>query len=123
MKHLTDLTGRKFGRLTVTGLAATRAKSARAEWSCLCECGKRCQVVGANLKDGNVRSCGCMRSEMFSTMLKSMHARRGMRGKMRSEFYIRGNGSEPPVSKHANQPAKKWEQVEDAIEMLTRLLP
>ena len=52
-----DLTGQKFGRLTVVGMAGTDAfhKSlCRVE----CECGKAKTVRSSSLKSGDVQSCG-----------------------------------------------------------------
>ena len=50
-----DLTGQKFGKLTVVG----RVKSM---WLCQCECGRQCEVRSDALKTGNTKSCGCLRS-------------------------------------------------------------
>ncbi|WP_431860181.1 HNH endonuclease [Azospirillum sp.] len=57
MAKLVDLTGRKFGRLVVTGHAHTTAR--RAFWNALCECGSTVVVRGSNLTTGNTLSCGC----------------------------------------------------------------
>lgn len=50
-----DLTGEKFGKLTVVG----RGKSM---WLCQCDCGRQCEVRSDSLKNGNTKSCGCLRS-------------------------------------------------------------
>lgn len=54
-----DLTGKKFGRLTVIGLVdGTR-------WRVKCDCGVERIVLGANLrKPGHTTSCGCYRDEV-----------------------------------------------------------
>jgi hypothetical protein len=49
-----DLTGRKFGYLTVTGLASGSV------WVCQCECGKKKHLKAQRLKSGDVKSCGCL---------------------------------------------------------------
>lgn len=54
-----DLTGQKFGRLTVVADDGTRDNGA-VSWLCRCECGKSTPVRGALLKSGNTRSCGCL---------------------------------------------------------------
>ena len=56
-----DLTGRKFGRLTVLERSAN--VNGRVAWLCQCECGNRKVVPAVYLKKGNVRSCGCLRQE------------------------------------------------------------
>lgn len=60
-----DLTGEKFGRLTVIkyyGMIPYDGKNHRA-WICKCECGKECVKWGARLRIGKVRSCGCLLKE------------------------------------------------------------
>lgn len=56
-----DLTGKKFGRLTVLGLGESLRKVLR--WDCRCECGGKALVHGASLKSGNTQSCGCVQRE------------------------------------------------------------
>jgi hypothetical protein len=56
-----DITGRKFGRLTVVSFAF--AKGYRKFWNCLCECGNVSQKDAGNLRSGRVRSCGCLNLE------------------------------------------------------------
>lgn len=55
----TDLTGQRFGRLTVLH----RAENARnlLRWCCRCDCGKETIVLGNNLKNGDTTSCGCQK--------------------------------------------------------------
>ena len=53
-----DVSGQKFGRLTV--LRRTFAINGQARWDCLCDCGNGINVAGTNLKHGNTRSCGCL---------------------------------------------------------------
>lgn len=54
---LIDLTGEKFGRLTVVSRAPSKNK--RTYWSCMCDCGNACTVEGYNLTSGKTKSCGC----------------------------------------------------------------
>ena len=60
MKKL-DLSGKKFGSLTVIREACKPAGSAFSYWLCKCECGKKLSVRGVCLKHGNTTSCGCSR--------------------------------------------------------------
>ena len=52
-----DLTGHKYGKLTVVRFAEQRGK--KKYWQCLCECGKTVVAEGSNLRSGNTTSCGC----------------------------------------------------------------
>lgn len=61
-----DLTGHKYGRLTVLGDVGKRTKNKGILWQCLCECGQIAFVKGAHLKNGATRSCGCLNREARS---------------------------------------------------------
>jgi len=59
-----DLTGQKFGKLTVIS-KYERGHSARVRWLCQCECGKTHIANSKSLQNGNSnRSCGCDRVKM-----------------------------------------------------------
>lgn len=55
---LKDLTGQKFGRLTVLERAENR--NGKTYWRCLCDCGNFCVIRGSHLKSGRIKSCGCL---------------------------------------------------------------
>lgn len=57
-----DLTGQKFGRLTVMERSG-KNKFNYATWRCKCECGKEIVVPGNALRNGNTKSCGCLNLE------------------------------------------------------------
>lgn len=63
MSKRIDLTGRKFGRLTVLGYAFS-SKSGIAKWDCICDCGEKSIVEGGKLKNGHTKSCGCLKIEL-----------------------------------------------------------
>lgn len=52
------LEGLRFGRLLVINRVST--KGGHSTWNCLCDCGKTIVVSNSNLKQGNVKSCGCL---------------------------------------------------------------
>ena len=55
-----DLTGQRFGRLTVLQKTDKRI-SERVVWLCQCDCGNRAEVTSSHLANGNTSSCGCAR--------------------------------------------------------------
>lgn len=57
-----DLTGKKFGKLTVLGKTEER-KNGNICWHCICECGNSVIVRTTNLNSGNTKSCGCVQKE------------------------------------------------------------
>ena len=54
-----DLTGDKYGYLTVIKMARERTKNGRIQWECICECGNQVIVPAHKLRGGEVKSCGC----------------------------------------------------------------
>lgn len=56
-RRTVDLTGQKFGRLTVIGFAYTKNK--KNYWECKCDCGNTCFVPTTYLTTGVTISCGC----------------------------------------------------------------
>ena len=61
-----DLTGKRFGRLTVLEIGKPRYQPSgtkRIFCKCQCDCGKIKEIEGQSLRDGKTTSCGCYRSE------------------------------------------------------------
>lgn len=57
-----DLTGKKFGRLTVlerTDDLIQPSGQHKTQWLCKCDCGNLITVQGCNLKSEHTQSCGC----------------------------------------------------------------
>ena len=64
---LQDLSGKKFGRLTIIRRAnKPNGKRIRVEWLCRCDCGNSSVVTGGSLKRGNTTSCWCYKQETHS---------------------------------------------------------
>lgn len=51
-----DLTGKRYGHITVQGVAGRRNK--QVLWHCRCDCGADTYIVGASLRRGATKSCG-----------------------------------------------------------------
>jgi len=68
MSNFKDLTGQKFGRLTVIKRVEkpTHIKSRGSYWLCKCECKNEKIIFGQNLKGGDTTSCGCYHVEISS---------------------------------------------------------
>jgi len=105
MSKFKDLTGMRFGRL----VAIERAQSTYAEtnWLCLCDCGNKTVVRRGHLMKGRIKSCGCIKREMYATRSISLAlpngqasknmalahtkrgaARRGYEWKLSDEFFF-----------------------------------
>lgn len=57
-----DLTGKRFGRLTVLERDGHNSRG-NIMWWCRCDCGGVARVSGGSLKSGMIKSCGCIRRE------------------------------------------------------------
>lgn len=57
MTRIKDLTGQKFGRLTIISFAYVRKN--HTYWLCRCDCGNEIIAESYNIKRGNTNSCGC----------------------------------------------------------------
>lgn len=58
-----DITGKKFGKLTALYPLKKTDKSRSRIWHCLCDCGQEVDKSYNSLQYGNVQSCGCIRKE------------------------------------------------------------
>ena len=56
-----DLTGMRFGNLTVIRIAGKSRVG--TTWLCKCDCGNYTEVRGNSLVSGNTHSCGCGRGK------------------------------------------------------------
>lgn len=57
-----DLTGQTFGRLTVIK-RMDNSRNKKIIWLCKCRCGGEKIIDGANLRNGDTQSCGCIKKE------------------------------------------------------------
>ncbi len=68
MGKFQDLTGQKFGRLTVKACAVKarilEGKRLHTLWECVCDCGEICVRKASSLKNETTRSCGCLQREV-----------------------------------------------------------
>lgn len=61
-KSKIKMIGKKFGRYTVISKAG-KSRHGKKRFKCFCECGSVKVVGGANLLNGNSKSCGCLRKD------------------------------------------------------------
>lgn len=72
MKIKEDLTGKVFGRLTVTGRDLSKnRKNETSYWYCKCFCGNKRSICRASLIKRNTQSCGCLKSEKAALNAKN----------------------------------------------------
>ena len=64
MGKFIDLTGQRFGKLTVIKRAENKVElngQIRTQFLCKCDCGKEMIVLSNSLKSGLTKSCGCLK--------------------------------------------------------------
>ena len=79
-KTFKDETGNSYGMLTVERFYGSTPSG--AAWLCLCDpkrggCGTEVAVLGVKLRNGNTRSCGCLRDMGMSDRLRLGYAAHG----------------------------------------------
>ena len=66
-----DLTGKRFGKLSV--IKEANRRGSKILWECICDCGNIANVDISNLNGGHTRSCGCLGREMLDSQHGSKH--------------------------------------------------
>lgn len=69
MGQFIDLTGQRFGRLTVIKRVGSD-KNHYALWECQCDCGNTTVTSSNHLLHNNTKSCGCFKRELSSNRFK-----------------------------------------------------
>ena len=67
-----DLTGQRFGKLTVIGVDDRNTR--KTYFYCQCDCGNVKSVRSDSLLCGAIRSCGCMKKEQDRINLEANHS-------------------------------------------------
>jgi hypothetical protein len=70
---LIDLTGRRFGRLSVIERGSTICYAtgwAVTTWICKCDCGAIKIIRSQALRNGMTQSCGCLQKELTAKRMK-----------------------------------------------------
>jgi hypothetical protein len=68
-----DLTGQRFGRLTVLHRSDS-STDGTATWLCRCDCGNEKSIRGRLIRRGYTKSCGCLKREHSKRMIVACNA-------------------------------------------------
>lgn len=63
MGKFIDLTGNRYGHVSVISLSEGKSKSGGYRWFCKCDCGNTFTTTSASLRYGSTQSCGCERKK------------------------------------------------------------
>ena len=72
-RNISNIKGRKFGRLTALYPTEKRDKKSSVYWHCLCDCGNELDVTADRLMHGDYRSCGCLKKENQREIFEKLH--------------------------------------------------
>lgn len=72
-RNITDITGRRFGRLTALYPTENRNKKSSVYWHCRCDCGNELEVTEDGLVSGSYKSCGCLLKEVQANIPNTLH--------------------------------------------------
>ena len=85
---MTDLSGQKFGMLTVDKLLVERPYS-KKKYACTCDCGNKCTRLESTLKNTkHVSNCGCKILKNLKPGNKELCS---MAGKHRKDSFVNGS--------------------------------
>jgi len=70
--HAIDMIGQRFGRLTVVERAGRIGSF--AAWKCRCDCGNEVVVTSNQLRQGLVKSCGCLQRQKGHEQIAKMRS-------------------------------------------------
>lgn len=105
-KPITDLTGKRFGRLKVKEMANYR-KGKRVVWTCECQCGNVIDIPGIYLtKKNGTKSCGCITKKhgMFGTRIYNVwHT-------MKERCYVKTQISYPNYGGRGIKVCPEWQE-------------
>ena len=76
MKSINDLTGKKFGRLTVLCDSGER-RNRNVVWLCQCDCGNIKLIQGRCMVHGSTISCGCYNLEYHRNRIINQSTKHG----------------------------------------------
>jgi hypothetical protein len=79
-----NLIGQRFGRLIAFEKTDKRNNAGCVIWKCLCDCGKETFVNSGSLRNGHIKSCGCLGIE--KTKERSFKHGHSPKGKRSGEY-------------------------------------
>ena len=69
MPSFINISGKRYGRLTVLDRAPNDRQYTR--WRCVCDCGSEKIIQSARLRRGHTKSCGCLNKEIVRERMKN----------------------------------------------------
>ena len=93
MPKIIDLVGQRFYRLIVLERDMTKIGKA-AYWICKCDCGTIKSIRGDSLRNGKIKSCGCLQKELaHKKFLENLVGQKFGRLEVLREDYCKNNNT------------------------------
>lgn len=130
-RKIEDLTGKRFGTLTVVSYNEEVSKKKKGvHWNCICDCGNEKVIWGTDLKRGHTTNCGCIRKEKaiaatkekwekdkeyaqkMSNGLKEKWEDKEFREKHSGKHNVKWQGGITPIKRYFSESTyvQKWKQ-------------
>ena len=107
-----DLTGRRYGRLTVISYNEEVSKQkGRVYWNCKCDCGNEVIIRGDNLRSENTMSCGCYNRDKTKEQWKDEEFRQ-MQSNKTKELWEDEEYRQMRIDKAKEQMKERWQDEE-----------
>lgn len=89
-KRIKDLTGMRFGKLTVMCLDENKTDKWHSTfWKCKCDCGNTVTARGNNLRQGFKKSCGCIKeNDLTGKQFGRLYVCKRIRRNGRNNVYL-----------------------------------
>jgi hypothetical protein len=88
-KHVEDVLGMTFNRLTVIARSGKTDRSKSIWWDCICSCGTVKTLRGSDIRKGAVKSCGCLQVDTCREVGRS--GRRDITGRVFGRLTVIGD--------------------------------
>lgn len=117
--NIMDLTGQRFGRLTVLEYAGRKPSGKnqfKTMWLCQCDCGNQKEIAGRDLKRGHTQSCGCLHREAVGNISRrhGLSQQNQRLYKVWKEMRYRcGNPNNPSYSRYGGRGIKVCDEWQD----------
>lgn len=112
---ISDITGRRFGKLVVVSIHPERNRDGGVRWNCLCDCGGSAVYVGHTLRYGQANSCGCLRREVQITHGLSHTKAYASWGNMMYRCYDENNQDYHSYGKRGIRVCRRWHKFENFL--------
>ena len=103
MGSLVDLSGKRFGRLTVIS-RAPNLKPGVTRWNCVCDCGNKTITTSVALYTGRSKSCGCLHRETAKN--QGLASRK--HGEVKTKLYRIWSNMKTRCQNQNNKNYKRW---------------